>query len=635
MKALLVFLLILVTTVVISCFKSSDDAQNSDPGLSEHLSLEIIEQYYENLYNQIISHIINEAGTNPVSVYEYEKNQEKDKDRYRLFLKGMNTVQASYFLYKKTNDDMLKKLAIGYADFLIEKFSHPEGHFIEYEKAPWLEDKNLWYTIPWGTAFSGMEMTETYLMLKKHFDEEQKVRWRKHLENTARWIYKNPALGSYVFNCTMDLCHVLWKIGEELDNHDWKSWALKSAHELIIREVDKEGWIHGENGVSPAYQLLGSDFVSEFAWESRDSLLIQTTHKLSKLIIDYSTSNLFWNGTFGTRSNEMGIIGSGLHGEDCMLVSAAFGNSEAVYLVNKYGKPDWCEDVDIWENFLANKEEPPVYNSYQEFKGITSSFIRANKWQAWFNNYDESLWARGFTGLWHESLGQAIFSTLHSLPTQIESAKLKLKLDDVRDWSGFPHVISTKNGIDYHSQQSILLIEADSIGNVKWLEPILSESGLQGGNMNSKFHFGDTIEMKIILSDMIGTTKADFHLLRKQNQYMTIWTESSIQAMVNGKLPEHNHNYNNRKYSLEVDKNQRIGFQINNQVFCFQIDELPENSKIFVGLMQYDGLHTENYGGSRLRIEFPPDLKQIELKLRFYPVIIKEYINSAKVEMIN
>ena len=602
---------LILTLFLFERCNQNDNQQHLDA--YQTLTLPLIEQYYMTKYSQNISHILQVASTDPKSIFRYEQALVSDEDRSRLFLNGMNTVQEAYYLYRETKDEKLMQFATNYADYLIELFAQPEGHFIEYEKAPWLTTETLWYTIPWGTAFSGTEMLETYQLLKEHFNEEQLYRWNKHLTNTADWIYENPILGSYVFNCTIDLCHLLWKIGKELDNESWKSWALTSAKGLIDREVDQEGWIHGEHGVSPAYQLLGSDFLALFAWDSKDSSLIETTHKLANVIIRYSTPSLYWNGNFGTRSNALDQIGK-LSGKHCLMVSAAYDNEEAAYLVHQYGEPYWSNHMDIWETVLAKNGASPEYQQLQEFNGIDSYVFRKNGWQAWFNNYDESLWAKGFTGLWHESLEQVAFSTLHSLPTDVEKAKLRL--GDTRDWAGFPHIRIEHGGIPYDSHQELIHFEADTTGNVHWIEPLLSPKGTKGGSMSCNYRFADTLQLMISLEKLVGQPVADFHLMRKEDQYFTIWPEESLEVYVAGRLPENNL----RELSFDANEHQRVGLQINQQVFCFQWDKLPDGSFVTVGLLKAEGLHTRNYGGARVRIELPEGMDNAELALKFYQV---------------
>jgi len=587
---------------------------NNSQQINERLSLSLIKNYHLNKAEQYIKHLNRVTGGTAGEIYAYERDMAQQSDRSRLFLKGMETVQLAWFLYQNNSDTSLKTMAIKYADFLASQFTHPAGHFVEYEKAPWLTEETLWYTIPWGTAFSGKQLIETYKLIKPELDEDQLYRWKQYLTNTANWIHKNPIIGSYVFNCTIDLCHVLWKIGDELQNEDWKSWAIKKANELIAREVDEEGWIHGEHGVSPFYQLLGSDFVALFAWDTKNRDLINTTFRLTDLIIDYSTPTLYWNGNFGTRSNALDKIGH-VSGKRAMLVSAAFKHKSAAHLISRYAEPSWSNDFELWAHALEQTGEKPEYDHYKYFAGINSNILRQGPWQAWFNNYEQSLWSKGFAGLWHRSLDQAIFSTLHSLPSEVEKAKLRL--GDTRDWAGFPHIRIEAEDQSFDSHQYIESIDGDSLGNVSWVEPLLSRSGEQGGVMQSDYQFGDTLTMTIELDKLVGAGVADFHIMRKKDQYFTIWTGENLNAIINNRLPEENE----KELVFRSGDLSNIGLQINDKVFCLQIDDIPTSSTVTAGLLQSEGLHTRNHGGARVRIEWPERHSSVQLKLKFYEIL--------------
>ena len=587
----------------------------------EMLSPEVIESYHLEKMKQEFVPLIERAGTHPEDIYREDLKRFATADRQRYYGRGTDVVRGLYMLSLEPGMESLKDVAIGYADFLIEAFFRPEGHFVEYEKCPWLTPETLWYTIPWGTAFHGNDMVDTYALLKSDLDQEQLHRWQDHLRRTGEWLDGNPVTGTYVFNCTMDLCRLLWKIGNELGNEPWMKKGLEQAHELIRRDMDEEGWIHGEaKGVSPHYQLLGADFISMFAWESGDPLLMQTSARCFDLHTRFSTPTMFWNGNFGTRSNAMEHIAA----RTTTLVQAAAGHPVAGHFLARYGHPSWSGDLDLWAAALSAPEMEPAYKKVEEFPGIEGTVIREGLFQAWFTDYEKSIWAKGFVGLWCAAGDDALFSTLHSLPSRVEKAKLRL--GSTADWAGFPHIQVSGGSETYHSHQELGQLETSQgeILGVTWAEELRSytEKGHtagdylnRGGRMQSQYQFKDsTLTMHIRLTDLAGPATLDFHLMRRADQYFALWDGEALEKVKAGQLP-----FKSSPLTIRWDSGEKkeIIFQLNNNLYLFVLEDLPESSHMTAGMLQESGLHTRNHGGVRLRIETATGASELSFRIVF------------------
>jgi hypothetical protein len=153
------------------------------------------------------------------------------------------------------------RLAVDLADTVYRRYVLPSGAFIERDRAAWIEPTRGWRTIPWGVNFRGNEILDAYQTLKRDLSPEQSAWWREHLQKLGSWIHRNPIVGSLVFNASVDICRLHWRLGKELNKPEWQQWALEAAHFRIENDVDAEGWIHGEGGgVSGIYQFVGPVF---------------------------------------------------------------------------------------------------------------------------------------------------------------------------------------------------------------------------------------------------------------------------------------------------------------------------------------------------------------------------------------
>lgn len=511
------------------------------------------------------------------------------------------------------NESEYRRLAADLADTLCRRYLTPEGTFLEYDHCSWLTRGEMWRTIPWGTAFRGSGMFALYQQLGDALPAESREWWREGLGKIARWICGNPVAGSFVFNCVIDLCGLLWRIGRAFDEEPWMRAALEAGLGRIRRDLDDEGFIQGENGgCSGTYQLVGARLLARFAWESRNAELLAANDRVVVALLGFSTPTLIWAGNFGTRSNTF----EPLRGEP-LLVSAAQGDGVAAFRVRERGEPAWSRDLALWEAALATEPAAPDTVPVRTFAGIESVKVTEGPWVAWFCNYDRSLWTRGFADLWHGALDDMVFSTLHSLPSQVE--KSKLHLDDTSDWAGFPHVRVSAGDVTYDSQRSMRNLGAEQRDGivVKWDEPLAAPDGSEGGLMRTACHFqGERLRMRIELENLAGSARADFHVMKRLDAFGGIWWGEDIDAIGRGELPRHGGWHHDRRFGAE-EALGKFGFQIDRILFVFETIALPPGSALALGFLAAAGLHTGNRGGFRLRIELPPEARGGVIEIGF------------------
>ena len=599
--------------MVLLCFLSIigyAQVNKNQPEGYNTLSEEGIENYHLKKYKDNLAPYRNYT---PKEIFRLINEQYKGEPNARLTRVGFDLAVQAGKLGNATNDKELKKLAVDLAEYTVEKYYLPDGTFLEYDWNTWVLKEEMWHTVPWGVAFHGNSMADAYDQLADNFTEGQREEWKAKFQKTGNWIYKNPFLGTYVFNCTLDLNRLLWRIGNIIQKEEWKEWSLKASHTLIKRHVDDQGFIHWENGgVSGRYQLVGTEFLSQFAWESRDPVLLTTMHNIFAAAINFTTPTLLWMGNFGTRTNYLDKFYSGT-----ILMEAALNNPYAAYIVKKYGQPDWSDDLELWKEALNKPVKEPPYKAIAEFPGISGTVVREGDFQAWFFNYPKSLWARGFAGLYMKSNDAVIFSTMHSMPGKIEAAKLS-HYNNPDDWSGFPHV--RVNGVkeNFDSQQKMedLLIDKKDGIQVKWMENMLSPSGKNGGEMKSRYTFKNNIlTMDINLDKLAAQTNLDFHVMKGPNQVFGLWAGSEVDSIRANALPIKGGGISDRMFSGKDTKD--FALQVGNNIYAFHFKEIPNNAQVILGLFKPRGLHTPNEGGIRMRIVLPEKTTSAMLSLTF------------------
>lgn len=585
--------------------------------------------FHLNAIRRKVLPLVRQTNGDAETVLQLIDSRNKERDTFSLLAAGLDFARDAHFLAQKGGVEECRSLAVTVADALCRRNAQPTGAFMEYDRNSWIEPAAMWRTTPWGTAFHGMRMFKLYHTLGAELPAESRDWWQATLEKTARWIYGNPLLGSFVFNCVIDLCALLWHIGREFGNDQWTAWALKAAHERIRRDIDAEGLIQGEGGgCSGAYQLVGTRLLAQFAWDSQDPVLLETIQRVTAAILGFATQTLFWPGNFGTRSS----IIEKLVGELCdpdrlencgvaLLVTAAQGNEVAAHFVRKFREPHWSRDLALWDAALATPAKAPEVVAVHKLQGIESVKVREGSFVGYFCNYDRSIWARGFCNLWHAALDDMIFSTLHSLPSEVE--KSKLHLGDTTDWAGFPHVRVAAGEQTYDSQRQIRNLttaEGDGV-RVAWSEPLSDAAGNEGGLMHSEYHFaGEWLQMKIGLENLAGSSRLDFHLMKRIGSFGGLWCGEAIESMEKGELPRVGGWFTDMTFG--AGETGKFGVQIDNVVFVFETTSLPKEAIIQLGLLRDNGLHTCNHGGFRLRIELPESVTSAVLELGFYAVTL-------------
>ena len=537
--------------------------------------------------------------------------QERRKDRvnYSLLRDGLKVCHDAAVYARAAGDDTALQQAATFADALLRKHVTSSGGIIEWDRNTWLEPWQLWRTIPWGVNFSGNQAYETWLVVRDALTPEQQDFWRQSLERTGEWIYGNPVVGGYVFNCGIDLCALLWRLGDAFDRPVWKRWAVETASARIARDIDDEGWIQAEDGGSSGfYQMVGADLLARFAWESQEPVLIAAVHRLfARSALPYASPALDWPGNYGTRTSRLRKVS-----EHLVLAAAAFGDRHAAHFVQTFAHPGWPGNPDLWRVALATPTETPSYPAVARFEGIDSTVLRFGPWAAYFNNYDRATWTRGFTNLWHTGHGDWVFSTLHSLAPLDSSLQAKSRLDPTADWAGFPHVRVAGRDVTFESQQRIDRLDAadeTDAATVRWTEPLLARTGATGGTMDSDYRFEeDGVTLRIALRDLAGAARVDFHFMRRQDAFVRLWVGNEVADILAGRLLSAQGHYETRR--LPAGQPRLYGVQVNRTVFAFEVIEAPAGADISLVNETPKGLHTGDLtgfpsGGFRFRIDLP------------------------------
>lgn len=605
--------LLLLTFIVISTLSYAQEKTLSNAGEEAHrLTLATIKSYYTDLYQEEVMPVYKKAGTDAEKIYKLLVKKSEDEFNVSLARDGFEFALAAHRLGAAKNADSLKQMAINIATYIVDTYLRPEGYFLEYDRNTWLSGNEMWRTIPWGTAFRGNEMMDVYQELYNDFTSEQREEWRRDIKKIGAFIQGNPIAGGFVFNATIDLCRLLWRIGDQLEHQEWKDWSIEAAYTLIRRNVDEQGWILGENGgASGRYQLVGSKFLAEFAYESQDPLLIETIDEIFSMEISFATPTLMWIGNFGTRSDHLGTIDP-----EIILYEAAMGNFQAGWLLQQYGEPSWGSNIKVWKKALSVSLKEPEYEKVVTFPAIHGTVVREGPFQAWFFDYEKSIWARGFAGLWHADHNNVIFATMHSLPEEVE--KDKLRLDETTDWAGFPHVRITGTDQTYDSQQDMqnLTVGREQGVHVNWQEELKSSQGSTGGIMESTYSFEDNVlTMDIRLKQLKGPAYLDFHVMKKADDLFSIWAGSEVDSIRAGILPASGGSFRDRAF--DAAETRQFALQINQDVYGFTLGQAPERTKIILGILKYNGLHTRNHGGVRMRLELPQKSRKGRIRVKF------------------
>lgn len=607
-----VYLIVSLLYLLTAC---KQEGQNSI-GNNGFIDIEALDLEITARNKEIVMPYLTDVGTDGRLLYAKLEENYADKKTVSLFKEGFSLIFAAEQLSHKDekNSAELRALAINLADFLINKYVLPNGTILEYDRTTWMTPDEMWRVVPWGTGFRGNEMLQAYRLFNKELSPSQLSRWNKSLDKMAEWLYHNTYLGAYNFNCTIDLCHLLWSLGKERNNEEWCRWALSTSHTLIARYVDDEGWITGEdNGVSGLYQLVGQQFLSSFARNSGDSILQQTAKKMFDLTIRYSSPSLTWLGNFGTRSTQLTKVPPSI-----ILDIASMGDSRANYYIQKYGEASWSNDIDLWKKVLKAKPTLPILKNAENFECIQGNIIRNGNWHAWFGNYDKSLWAKGFLGLWSAQSDEMVFSVLHSLPSVVEKAKLQL--GETNDWAGFPHIRIQNGSKKYDTQQGIETISIDKNSNrVIWSELLKSEDGLANGVLKSDYIFGDSIlKMRLQLERFTGEATVDFHIQKQKNQLFHFWNQAQVDSIRARILPYTGaYSENFRNIEFNPDENKEVAIQMDKAIYSFKFVKIPKGTRIIAGFLKFNSLHTKNDGGVRLRLILPPNVSSANFEIDF------------------
>ena len=83
-----------------------------------------------------------------------------------------------------------------------------------------------------------------------------------------------------------------------------------------------------------------------------------------------------------------------------------------------------------------------------------------------------------------------------------------------------------------------------------------------------------------------------------------------------GRLPEKGGDWGYRDMIFENNRPRKFAIQIDNSVLGFEVLECPDDSKITLGGLMDDGLHSSNNGGFRLRFDVPASRGEFVIVVR-------------------
>ncbi|MFQ3671431.1 MAG: hypothetical protein SNJ84_08230, partial [Verrucomicrobiia bacterium] len=410
---------------------------------------------------------------------------------------------------------------------------------------------------------------------------------------------------------------LLWELGRELGQEGWCESALRWAVERTTRDMSADGWIQGEGkGCSGFYQMVGLEFLGLLARASRDEALLDLFGRGFRTVAAWCSPDMMYAGNFGTRSTWFKQLKP-----VPVLVAAALGDSQAARWVREYGRPEWSGDLSLWREALATpvvEEEREGPGAVRSFASIHSVKVSHGDWTAWWTANPLSLWARGWIGLHHSKAGP-VFSTLHSLETEIE--KSKLLIGDTGDWAGFPKVTVNSGSGSFSSHRDAQTEWETDVGNlgISWRERLLSRRDEAGGVMQGEIMWntgGIHLSVDLLEVNPGSGVTLDFHFLKRPEQHFGIWEGEHAEAVRRGAMPRTSGHFTD----VEFDPGAPglCGFQIGRSVFFLSWEALPGCTRTVAALAANRGLHTGDLGGGRLRFEFGSWPSHPREKLSFY-----------------
>jgi hypothetical protein len=495
--------------------------------------------------------------------------------------------------------------------YVCERYIGRGGAIVEYDRCAWMSDQQVWFTMPWGTAFHGNTLVDVYESIGDVLRPSEREQWQQWLRRIGNWVCSNPVVDTIVFNCGVELLRLCWRLGQVLDRPAWSQWALSRMDQRLERDADDDGLFHAENGgVSGFYQLIGLRFLARFAWESDSDALKQIVLRATASAIDWSTPTLVHPGNFGTRTSRLARLN-----DEVLVAAAAFGDSHAAHLVRRHGQPGWSRDLALWRQALATTPRPRPLPAIRRFHGIDATVFRHGPFIGWVSNYPSSRWARGFINLWHRDAGDMIFSTLHSLPTPVEWAKLNLQQSS--DWAAFPHVRVRGDAGTFDSQQGMARCEVvqDPDGITLSLDETLrSQQDAVGGRVSGRYRFGDDgLSIHLELSELAGQATVSFHILRRRDRFAGFWDGENVERVLSRQLADTGGWPRDR--SLDLSSTGKVGIQIDQVLYVFELAHCPPDTRLEGRASASAGLHTDNHGGLELRLELPPQTRACEIAL--------------------
>lgn len=125
-----------------------------------------IRQFHAREDRRVVHRVLDACGTDVARIQQWLHDRAKEQDRAVLMRDALNIAQrAAHLSQVDAADGQLMPFAVDLADATCRRYFYRAGSFVEYDWIPWITPGEEWHTIPWGTAFRGIEMLDTYELI--------------------------------------------------------------------------------------------------------------------------------------------------------------------------------------------------------------------------------------------------------------------------------------------------------------------------------------------------------------------------------------------------------------------------------------------------------------------------------------
>ncbi len=546
---------------------------------------------------------------------------------------GLAVVAGDLYYQLRSEEDL--DFAVSLIDRTIGFYRSPAGSFHQKYAEPWCGE-DIYRSAPWANAFFGHHILNAYVFLQNEIDIHRRTRWQGALEDLGRWIYGNPSLGTLVFNCSLDLATLLWRLGRLTERQEWIDWARTSLHALLDRNVSANGLNMGEaGGCSGNYQALASRMLAWHVWKvPEDTRSLEVLGRMWSANRKMASARAEIPANYGTRGSS--VKSADL---DVPLVLGARGDAQALGWVATHWRsyPDTairphhsvlhnqgdgaqirrslcalslvrvCNPLllEVWQQALRTRPEPPAaLEPIERLEEIDYTIVRRGPWQLWLTGYEKNIWSRGLSAIAHRDFPGLLASVLNSLPSESINTQ-RYDVGSGEDWAAFPHVKLTADSRTYHSQRVLKDLqvrqEAERV-EIELVEILQDARGNEGPACTICYVVeGEKLTVDVCLEGASGEVSLDFHVRKHPMSHLAFWTDEQVQAMRDGQLPESGGSWAGQTFASE-DCPELAAIEIDNSLVEFALGELPKDTVVSFGSPIVKDLHAGNFGGTRMSL---------------------------------